>query len=429
MQDIATMKKLVQIVSYTLAPEDVDALFVVEACHKMMQQDFLKEFFGIEAQAGLTLSFFQKFLTTELYQKAERSALESAESFLTECKDIIVKLNNTCAPPQAKDLAQWATFQFTSDFPAALGTLQSTGKTLLFMQVQFIYAFMKFLRSASVLGDALNQNPTRKERKITPEWCEKVLVVRTDVQVLDDFLNMPKVKAEGDLFKDPSQQTVGQMLAGPTRSSLGVRLNTGPVNETMKSAIGLVTKLACDWEADTEAFMKLVDSWMPTGWEQNINDVLQAQNKEIFYVLLNGSYTKVGKSGLLLNTWRARLKSINAEPRLYTIDFLKNVQNKITECQQYCDLAYSVETIVKTIPTLKSQKQISDMAYKTTKKKQEQKNIRRKTKKNKTKKTFGVEVQGGDEEEKDYLGHRPLPAFGNAYRGCQPSRFDGRQQG
>ena len=175
---------------------------------------------------------------------------------------------------------------------------------------------------------------------------------------------MPKVKAEGDLFKDPQQPTVGQMLASPAWSSLGVRLNTGPATETMKSAIALVTQLSCEWEADTENFMKLVDGWMATGWEQNMNDLLQPRHYNILLVLLNGSYTKVGKSVLLLNQCRARLKSINMEPRVYTIDFLKTIWNKVTEFQQYCDIAYAAETIVKTIPALKAKKQISDTAAK-----------------------------------------------------------------
>ena len=202
----------------------------------------------------------------------ERKALASAEATLTECKAIVAQLKNTCALPAAKDVAEWAKFEFTFDFAAALGTLKATGKTLLHMQVQFVHCFMKFLRSASVLGHALSQTSKRIERKISPEWCEQVIAVRTDVHVLEQFVNMPKVKAEGHLFKDPQQPTVGQMVASPARSSLGARLNTGPVTETIKSAIALVTQLSCEWEADTDNFMKLVDGWMATGWEQNMND-------------------------------------------------------------------------------------------------------------------------------------------------------------
>ena len=63
----------------------------------------------------------------------------------------------------------------------------------------------------------------------------------------------------------------------------------------------------------------------------------------------------MGKSGLVMNTWRQRFKSVNGTPPLYSLDFMNKLQTVVTDCQRYCDLCYSAEMIVKTIGSEKSE--------------------------------------------------------------------------
>ena len=109
------MKNIVEIVSCVLGAEDLDALYVMDVCDKLMKKDFLKQFLDNEAWATATHSLVQRLFSMEFYKNAERKALASAEATLTECKEVLVKLNHTCALPPSKDVAQWAAFEFPSD--------------------------------------------------------------------------------------------------------------------------------------------------------------------------------------------------------------------------------------------------------------------------------------------------------------------------
>ena len=90
---------------------------------------------------------------------------------------------------------------------------------------------------------------------------------------------------------------------------------------------------------------------MVDGWEDIYNEILQPKHSAALDVITNGSYVKVGKGGLLLNSWRQRFKVYNQlQPRVHSIDFMQKMQEKVAEAQRYCDVAYVATTIIKQIP-------------------------------------------------------------------------------
>ena len=197
--------------------------------------------------------------------------------------------------PWQKYQKAWADFTFETDFTQALGVLSSvSGRVLMHQQVQFIWQYVTFLKSSCILAEAKPAPPSRKERKISPEWCTIINNVRSGVADLKDFLANPRVQAQGILFKDPEVLTVAPMLgqtsAGP---SLQVKLDMAPLQDTMKAAQTSVESMALDWEQDTENFIKMIEGWQARGWKEQKDSLLQPQNRAPLSRVLDGQYTKV----------------------------------------------------------------------------------------------------------------------------------------
>ena len=122
--------------------------------------------------------------------------------------------------------------------------------------------------------------------------------------------------------------------------------------------------VAGDWEEDADNFMTMMGSWMAPDWKDNYDDLLSPQGESMRDVMLNGSYTKVGKSGMLINQWRSRFRTYNHEPRLHSIEFMGKLQDKVAESQLYCDVAYAASMILREIPAYKTPSQVKQAAVK-----------------------------------------------------------------
>ena len=248
MQDVTLMRDVLKCLTFALEQEasdnesaelsEVDARWFIEICHKMSQEaNVLLEGKGDDEKAAqkAQIAFFGVLMSKNTYRVAERIALAAADGTLEEAKSIIKALKHTCATPWQKDQKAWADFNFETDFASALGVLSSvSGRDLMHQQVQFVSQFVTFLKSACVLAEAKSAKPSRRERKIAPEWCTMINDVRSSLADLQDFAKNPRVQA--GLFKDPEVLTVdtmfGQNSSGP---SLQIKFDMAPLQDTMKN--------------------------------------------------------------------------------------------------------------------------------------------------------------------------------------------------
>lgn len=347
---------------------------------KLLDGPSAKAFFAGDAAQLITDA--QRFFEYRkpAFEFAKAQAMAAAQSSIEEAKAIISKLENTCTLPGKKDLEHWSQFKVTTDFPSALGVLNAVpGNTLLALQVQFVSMFTPFVVTTATIAHARASAPSRKERKISDEMAGHVSALRLNVKDVRAFMDSSKVKTQGKLFKDPSVQQLN-FVQGPV--GLNVAFNTDPLEDalifvlphflffetkekdTLKSAEQMVACVTSDWEEDAENFMKMMGSWTAPDWKDNYDELLQPHHESMRDVLLNGSYMKVGKSGMLLNKWRSRFKTYNHEPRLHSIEFMGKLHEKVTESQLYCDVAYAATMILKEIPNHKTPSQVKQAAVK-----------------------------------------------------------------
>ena len=123
-----------------------------------------------------------------------------------------------------------------------------------------------------------------------------------------------------------------------------MKLDLSAVLDTVKAAQSVINNIISDWEDDTENVYKTIDAWMPVAWIERKEDLLARQHRGIFFEVLNGTYPRVGKAGLLLDMWRGHFKKVNArhgegDPQLFSLGFMQRLQDRIGVCQTYCDLA------------------------------------------------------------------------------------------
>ena len=162
---------------------------------------------------------------------AQDQAMVGAQASIEEAKAIISKLENTCALPGKKDLEGWSQFEVTTDFPSAIGVLNSVpNKALLSLQLQFVSMFTSFVVSAATIAHARATASSRKERKITDEMAKHVSALRLSVKDVRVFMASSKVRIQGKLFKDPSVQQLN-FVAEP--AGLNVALNADPLEDAL----------------------------------------------------------------------------------------------------------------------------------------------------------------------------------------------------
>ena len=199
-----------------------DARFVVEKFHQFASDGKLEKLFKL-SDHGL-IQDCRKFLTREMsrpqHESLQTKALAGASASIEEAKAILEKLGGNCTTPDKKNLQSWVEFSFKSDFEAALGVLNSvSGRSLLHIQVQFLYMFATFLRDASALSLARSRSETRKDRKVNADWNAKVVSLRASSGAVKAFMSSDKVKKEGNLFPDPEQPRIDDVLRTAPRQS------------------------------------------------------------------------------------------------------------------------------------------------------------------------------------------------------------------
>ena len=113
-----------------------------------------------------------------------------------------------------------------------------------------------------------------------------------------------------------------------------MKLDCTAVLDTVKAAESVINSIISDWEDDTENFYKMIDAWMPVAWTERKEDLLSPPFRGTLYEVLNGSYPRVGKAGLLLHMWRGHFKKVNhgGATILFSMEFMEKMQHKIAEC-------------------------------------------------------------------------------------------------
>ena len=185
--------------------------------------------------------------------------------------------------------------------------------------------YSQFIKAACKLSLWRSKTTSKKERKISDELVGHIVELRGFVKHLKDFMSSPKVKAE-PLFT----ASISSMLSGEPQASLGIRFDIQPLDDIIESTQTIIATMCREWEEDAEMFIKLIESWMPEGWSEVIDDILEEANAYTLMRLLQGSrsYEKIGKAGLVLNAWRMRFKDLNADTagvKPYSIDFMKRL--------------------------------------------------------------------------------------------------------
>ena len=270
---------------------ETDARFVLERFHHF--ETHLDKLFELQDGPG-PISDCKTFLTREMsslqHESLQTKALAGASAAIEEAKGIVGLLDGNCSTPDKKHLQSWSDFSFTADFQAALGVLNSvSGRSLLHIQVQFLYMFATFLKDAAALSLARSAGKERKDRKVNEHWAKKVVSLRQSSAVVKAFMSTEKVKKEGILFPDPAQSRIDAMLSAAPRQSLNVKLDCTAVPDTIKAAEAVINSIITDWEEDTDNFYKLIDAWTPVAWSERKEDLLSLQHRGTFFEVLNNN--------------------------------------------------------------------------------------------------------------------------------------------
>jgi hypothetical protein len=221
------------------------------------------------------------------------------------------------------------------------------------MQMQFMFLFSKFIGSACTLSITMSSSSGRKDRKISDEHVDRVIQVRGHIKNLKDFMEAPKVKAEKEMFSMSVQELLAPASERP--ASLDMRFDLAPLSQTMASTEAIIGSICSDWEEDGHSFFKLVEGWMPAGWMDCVDNILEESHKQVLEHILDkghNSYERVGRAGLVLNAWRQRFKKINADSsglKMFSLDFIQRL-DFVGTIQRYCDFAYAAQTIIITLP-------------------------------------------------------------------------------
>lgn len=272
----------------------------------MSQKEFVTKFFNDGMCVRNTHEHFIPHMSSEAFQTAQSKGLTQANAAIYEATDIISALNRTCSIPAQTYLQRWDEFKIKSDFPAALGVVSAVpGRSLLHVQVQFLSPLVTFLVSVCSVAHARASAPSRKYRKISQEMCAMVVDLRARVKGIREFMSMAMV-AISPKTRRPRQSS--RWSRRGDNISLGIRLVTSPLMDTLKAAENVVTPIAGDWEEDAEMFMKMLDSWMAPDWQDNHDELLQPKNSAMFDVILKVSYVKVGKRAAVVEQLASALQ-------------------------------------------------------------------------------------------------------------------------
>ena len=234
------------------------------------------------------------------------AARKQAQTAIDECKGLLNPYGLLAAGvglnfDNEGSLQPFLEHKWQTDIPKALGTLKALpGQHQLRAELGFVHAFVEQAKAVAIVQKDRLSNPERGQRKITDERAKQFVAMRCQ---LNEFHGLHSSESMKDIFSTV-QETGAQM-------SLGT-LDLSRLPDTIKSFEGVCQDVCNAWKTDIDDLAKLVESYIPSGWELHKEEILQENKKDILKALMdNPGKVKMAKGAALMNQWRKIVKTVN----------------------------------------------------------------------------------------------------------------------
>ncbi len=365
----------------TGAPEGTDptndpkfAKKIVSGLHKFRAGGALHVLFkGVleEAEVEVANAWFEHYRSAEICTQSQSVCEAGAQPAIEESKTVVGQsFKHTCAWPDTDGIEAWSTFEKKEDWASAHATLRSTpGNKVIVLQLEFIDKLSSLMQITCKIGLARMKAPKRQDRNISEDAVKNLTLLRVCLRNVHQFKVHKKVIALGGidaLFKNGATDVAAMLQQTYQQDAkLNVKFSVDELNPALQNAERLAIDVIADWVADANDVVDLINGWMIPGWEAAQNGILTAEHRQILVAIMKiQDYKRIGKAGILLNSWRNLMKQINQDGcgTAISAEVMGSWSAAIGATQNFCDLCFSISQITKEIPSIVNFRRREDKA-------------------------------------------------------------------
>ena len=150
--------------------------------------------------------------------------------------------------------------------------------------------------------------PLNKDRAITDVRAKEITNLRSKHAALDKFMQAAKSKVDNLFKKQPLQRAFQNGI------SLDVDVDLTHLRKTLETVTSFIQAVCSQWEDDINMLVDIIRSWGVPKWEEvtstQVNTMLD--NKDFIKAVLNNpQVSRIKRSLILMQGWKAKLHAIN----------------------------------------------------------------------------------------------------------------------